>query len=247
MDLISISSLHTWSPPTVKQLIGNGLLIEGTKMIIFGGPKTFKSILCQQLAFSFIYGIPWLGFSIIPSSVLLIQAEIARQPFHQRIMKMEGNLAGMTATKSMNVSTTFTTKLDRSDGYHELNAAVAKCNPEVVILDPLYRLIAERDDQALTKFFDHMDWSITKYGYTLIVIHHERKQFRGTDGNLVGAGAQDMRDSRLVEAWFDSIVHVQGDIQTDRRTMDFELRNAEALISPINFELERSSLWLKRV
>ena len=251
-EIFDLQQLAAWTPPPNKPIIDKGVLLEHTKMVLFGGPKLGKSIVAQQLSFSLTYFQDWLGFKTNPSSVLYLQAEIPRAEFRNRIMKMHTNFLTIAPIAKLRVGNIFGIKLDQAMGMKELNQIMTPTNanpsPEVLIIDPMYRVITERNDDALTRFFDNIDDIINRFNTTVVIIHHERKLAQSQrDGSLISVGVQDMRDSRLIEAFFDSIIQLQGDPQTDQRRLTFELRNAEKLVPPRDLLFDRNKLWFNVV
>jgi RecA-family ATPase len=233
---------HRLQPP--KSIIGNGILLATTKLILYGAPKTFKSLLTQQLCFCLGVGIPWVGFSTTPSKVLYIQAEISRFPFRMRLIAMGRNQ--QVPPQQIFFATEFGLKLDRSQGMADLTAALDKVQPEILVIDPLYKFMTSSDEAAIQHTLDFLDLLIEKKNLTIIVVHHSRKPRASATGQIVDMGGAEIRGP-LLEQWADSLVRLQGDINTDFRTMEFELRNATTLVPPIDIEFERNRVWFRRV
>jgi len=83
----SLSDFLAWKPPVVQQLISNGILIPQGKIILFGPYKSWKSMTAIDLAFKLSSGQPWLGFNTHMSTVLVIQLEIPKAAYQQRVIK----------------------------------------------------------------------------------------------------------------------------------------------------------------
>ena len=229
-------------PP--KSIIAQGILLSETNLILHGLPKTFKSLLAQQLCFCLGAGIPWIGFSTTPSKVLYIQSEISRFPFRMRLIPMGRNQT--VPPKTIYFVTEFGLKLDREQGLKDLFAAVDKVTPDVLILDPLYKFMTISDESAIQRTLDGLDQLMSQRHITTVIIHHSRKPHLSSNGQVVDMGGAELRGP-LLEQWADSILRIRGNIATDYRTMDFELRNATALIPPIDIQLNRQRLWFSRV
>ena len=86
MPLQSYEELLLWNPPPQRSIVGFGILLQHTKLLMYGGPKAFKSLLAQQLAFCISTNQDWLGIPVTQGKVLYIQAEISRVPFRGRVM-----------------------------------------------------------------------------------------------------------------------------------------------------------------
>lgn len=69
------------------QLIA-GLVHQGTKVIMGGGSKSFKTWLQLDAAISVAYGLSWLGFETVQGRVLFVNFEIKSSFFQKRINKI---------------------------------------------------------------------------------------------------------------------------------------------------------------
>ena len=65
-------------------------------------------------------------------------------------------------------------------------------------------------------------------------------------GDIVDQGGSELRGP-VIEQWADSIIRIQGSLDSDERVLDFELRHAEQMIAPITVKLDRQRLWFMRV
>jgi len=244
VDVQSYEELKLWNYVPAPELVGGGILEEQAGLMLFGHPKTFKSLLAQQLAISLVCGIPWLNFPTVSKRILYIQAEIPKAAFRSRLMKMGANIQGMPTNAAL-FSTTFVTKLDKPAGRDELLRAVTQFQPDVTFLDPMYRFMSSSGEDSVIKVLDVADELKSVYRQAVVIALHARKSRINTIGQLVDSGGGEMRGP-LVEAWADSIIRVQGDIDTDERVLSFELRNAPALLKPFKIKLDRNKLWFKR-
>jgi len=239
MDIQSYEELLLWNYKPPPQLVELGILIENSGLVIFGNPKTFKTVITNQLAVCLATGESWLGFKVKHVRVLYIQAEVPRAEFHKRVMKM---CQGRAIPKDrLLFSTTYTTKLDSPNGRKEILTAVGKYKPDVTILDPLQRFITTSDENAMLRLLYVADELKSAYNQTVIIVHHARKPQDTYD-----AGGAELRGPHI-EGWADSIIRVVGNITTDTRKLIFELRNAEQLLPSINVELDRNKLWINKI
>ncbi len=232
-------------PPVPKPLIAGGILNEQNKAVLFGGPKTGKSILAQQLAFCVAAGVPWVGFGTTQGIVYYVQAEISKNSFHWRILKMADHSNLVIPIGSAFFSSKFNLKLDHRQAFDELYHAIAKVKPILLIVDPLYRLISRPDEYCLGALTDALDSYIEHFNLSVVIVHHSRKPRLGPSG-IIDMGGWELRGP-VIEQWADSIIRVRGDPQNDDRTMDFELRHAVNLLPPIDIVLDRTKLWFNRI
>jgi len=98
------------------------------------------------------------------------------------------------------IGTTFSMKLDKQGGRDMLRAELDATQPQVLILDPWYKLISGDEDEAqdtevITDFLDEI---IDAYGLSVIIMHH-----MGKDPTRGGRG------SSVLEGWVDSYIEMR--------------------------------------
>ena len=244
MDYQSYQELLLWNPKPVKSIIGDGIFFEQTKIVLFGEPKLGKSVLAQQLAFCLALGVPWLGFTTTVAKVLYIQSEISKVLFKSRVVA-SGKALRVPPNQTY-FATEFGFHLDRPEAQRELFTAIDRLKPQVVILDPKYKLISNPDEASIIRLTDTIDIMIANYGVSVLLIDHARKPRMATTGNIVDMGGTELRGP-IIEQWADSIIRLRGDLQTEFRLLEFELRHASQFLTPKQIRLDRQSLWFREV
>jgi RecA-family ATPase len=229
-----LNTVFAWRPPNIPEIVGQAILLRETKLCVFAEPKLFKSIYTQQLGFCIATGTPWLGFSTTQSKVFMLQSEIPKSQFRNRLLKMVPNVpTAPNGTYKFRTDRSF--KLDR-------RTYMRRDTPDVLIFDPWYKMLTSQDNQAYTHSQDVMDSLIDEFGVAIIMVHHSIvPQFDQSSGQFVSATRP--RGPQTVEGWFDSIIQLKGRIEEDTRTLTFELRHAEKLQFPITTYLIRDKLW----
>lgn len=242
----SLDDLRLWNPGPVLEYVGSGLLLPRSKAVIFGAPKLGKSILAKQLAFCLCTGTDWLGFKTIqvPLRCLYVQCEIPKMMFRERLLKMEPNAP--PAPGKFITATEFSLRLDNPAMKQDLELEISKHHPNVVFLDSLYKLITIPDIPTFAKLFDYWDYLIETYHITLVVIAHDRKPMLGPNGQPLNLGGTDLSGPRNLEAWFETIFRLDGDLSTDERILSLETRHSDVLSPPIKLKLNRLKLWMER-
>lgn len=241
MEVQSLQDLLLWSPRPAAQVIGGGLLYEQTKLVLFGGPKLGKSILAQQLAFCLSLGFGWLGFHTTERKVLYVQSEISKNLFRDRVASMSRSV-GVVPPDRLFFSTAFGLHLDRPVAAQQLEQAIKRIKPEVLILDPKYKLIGSNDENSIIRFTDTLDRLIAAYGLTVIVIEHSRKPRMASTGTIIDMGGYELRGP-IIEQWADSLIRLRGELTSDDRFLEFELRHSPQLQPPVHIHLDRNHLW----
>jgi RecA-family ATPase len=226
--------------PKAPYVIDCGILPVGTRAILFGPPKKGKSMLVNQLAMSVIHGLPWLGFKTNVKKVLYGNFEVGHVEWQKRLAKysrtsglgMNGNL--------LLVSDLMGVKLDTPNGQAEMERLIAFHRPELIILDPLKKIISssstdENSVLACTEFIDKM---LFNYGVSVFICHHTRKSKVAQSG-VIDLGSQEMTGVYHLAQWVDSMISLVP-VSTDRVRLEFECRHGEDEIKPINLKLNRN-------
>lgn len=239
----SFESLIAWRPAPTVQYIGSDILLENTKMMIFAAPKMFKSLAAAQLSLCLASGQDWLGFKTIQCKVAYLQSEVPKKEFRDRLYKMGVNAVVPPNTAFFITDSGF--KLDNQAAYKALQVRLDHLRPKILILDPWYKMLSREDNQHYSQSQDLMDALIKDFNLSIIMIHHDTvPQYDYKAGKHVEFFHP--RGPRTVEGWFDSIIELKGDIQTDDRVLNFELRHAHYLPKPMSLKLDRTKLWLER-
>ena len=143
-DFVAIE--YTRPPELVK-----GLVHKGTKVVIGGGSKSFKTWVQLDCALSIAYGLPWMGFETVPGRVLFANMEIQAQFFQDRLVKIAQtrgiqqikdrldvwNLRGFTASYRIVIPQIIQRIKDRDYA--------------VVFLDPIYKLYGNTDENSASE------------------------------------------------------------------------------------------------
>ena len=141
-------------------------------------------------------------------------------------------------------NTDFSFKLDRTTDVQQLETQITKFRPDVLILDPWYKMLSVEDNQAYSRTQDIMDYLIDKYDLTVIMVHHDTVPMNDPQtGQPINRFHP--RGPRTVEGWFDTIMQIDGNILNDDRILRFEMRHAISLAKPIVSTMDRNKLWLE--
>lgn len=145
-EIINARDLINRNPPQPPQLI-QGLLHQGSKMVLGGGSKSYKTWSLLDLGMSVATGRPWWGFETSQSKVLYINLELADWSFKERI-------------DSITASRPELSKLEKFDVWNLRGHAVSfeKMRPKIVqkvgdgygliIIDPIYKVYGSRDENS---------------------------------------------------------------------------------------------------
>ena len=202
-----------------KQLIGSGILLEQTKLVLYGNFKAGKSTLVTYLAMCLAGGIPLFGddnFRTIRSKVLYVQLEMPEIPFTDRlrhsILSKDEHVR-----ENLWISTVFWLKLDTSEGLEVLDTALDKIHPDVLIIDPLYKCtLGGEEYKDLSRVYDQLDLRIMQHHFALIFTAQGRKTLVLPHGTI-DLGDQELRGSTATGGWVDSIIGLRRREDTERK------------------------------
>ena len=155
--------------PIVKSpfIINDWLPMQG-KMLLYGGAKKGKSFLALQIANAVGCGKPFLGQHTSESGVLYLQFELAPATLRDR-MTMSG-----LPYNNVWVGTTFHMKIDTNRGQDRLDQCIAAIEPDLVIIDPLYKVLSgdENNVADMMVVLEFLDTLIETYNCSFLIIHH---------------------------------------------------------------------------
>lgn len=240
----SLQDFLAWKAPYIRQLIGNGILIPQGKIILFGPYKSWKSMTSIDLAFKLATGKPWLGFPTTLSTVLVIQLEIPKAAYQERVRKyaLGNKLSPLTNLYFLTIRSL---KLDKGWGIALLDQWITEIKPQVIIVDPIFKVISGRltDEYDVRQFTDRMDEVIDKHKVSLILIHHEGKDWI-IEGERYDRGADAAFGSAVFGWWCDSSIELRTESEGSN-VVDVSfplLRLAEDDIKSFKVEIDRSNL-----
>jgi hypothetical protein len=165
-------------PPVVQ--IVDGIVTEGSKLVIGSGSKTFKTWLSMDLALSVAHGIKFLERKTTRRRVLYVNLELKAATFQRRLqaiagaknitvdrewflhLPLRGKMAGLSVFE-------FVCRIIRIAEHFKAGLAV---------LDPIYKANLEGEEnnsRDQTLFFNQLDRITTEAGCTLILNDHFSK------------------------------------------------------------------------
>jgi len=161
------------------------------KCMIYAPAKSGKSFLSMQMARCIASGEEFLGLRTTQGRVLYIQFEMGEEILQDRLTLTKKDY------ENVYVGTSFSLKLDTEPGKNQLNVAMEAVQPNVLILDPLYKAIIgdENSGQEMRSVLDYLDELIEGYDCSILLIHHTGK-------DLTKRG----RGTSIFEDWVDSYI-----------------------------------------
>lgn len=235
-----------------QQMVGPGWLIEGiwannSHGMIAGEPKTYKSIISTEIAVSVASGLPmWDTYKVTRQGpVMIIQEENAPWVVKDRLQKVawgKGLLDGKVTipnkgnkVKPGKIYVEFPPELpikilnnwgfDLTQEEHRavVEAEIDRVRPVLIILDPLYLMLGDIDDNSAQGLRSTLSWLLqlkVTYNTSIMILHHWNK------GGQSGRGGQRMLGSTTLHAWVESALYTSvRDPDKNEVTVEREFRS----------------------
>ena len=213
MEPQTLDELLAWKPIYPQAVLGDGLLYAQCKLILYGKPESYKSMLVSHLGLSLSSGKEWLGFATPPEgvSVFYFQLEIPHPLLQLRVDGLQRSL--QPYKQDMWFWTEHYMKLDLPPGLAAIERVIGSRRPQVLIIDPIYKVISGKivDPTQVAVFLDYVDLLIEKYETSVVLVAHTRKGVIGESSD-----GEDLMGSTFLP-WADTVIRVVAARNTGRR------------------------------
>lgn len=231
----------------MRQIIGEGILYPETKMILYGEWGTWKSMIAMHMAFCMSEGVPWLTHSTTPTKTLMIQTEIPKALYRERVLKYVSNHV-VQRQENIDFVTELGLKLDSPFGVANLEEAMKKSKPKVCIIDPVYKAMGGDISSSVDvqKTIDNIDLIMNRYNCACILVAHENKgQIDLQTGQKYNRGAGKIMGSSYWPDWADSIACLSATGPCSVELCWEKYRNAQDIINDEEVQIDRKTLRIK--
>lgn len=173
-EIIDAADWLDREPPKPDQILKD-FFDSGDKVAIIGSSKLRKSFWVLQLAISLATGTNFLNFVCEKiRKVLLIQMEIHKNHFHRRVKTMAAAMFVSSGTLRQQLKIINARGLKLTIDH--IKAAARREKVEVVIIDPLYKLIDDENGaNDLKPVLGGFDEIAEQTGAAVIYVHHDPK------------------------------------------------------------------------
>lgn len=236
LKLYDLADLYEDRSPYEPHIVDPGILGEGDLMLLFGPPKSMKSMICLDMFRQFAMGEPWLGMSPArPLKTLYAQFELKADGMRRR-----AHLADLTPDEVErlrgNFITTgrFTPVLNAEFVASFAERALEQFGDglDVLVLDPLANIFSgesENDNTEMAKFLRQIKYLRNRINpkVSIVLVHHANKrqrEDRRSDPFGSIRGASSLRGAYDAGMYVDRLDETSGLIEAF-----FELRNGPGM------------------
>jgi hypothetical protein len=219
---IDLHDLLAANLPTPRELI-DGILHQGSKMVIGGGSKSFKTWNLLDLALSVAAGVPWWEFATTKGRVLYINFELQDAFFNSRVKSL-------LTEKECTVDETqfmYWGLRGHAAAFKNLKAEILAATnlPDLtlIVVDPIYKGLGDRDENKagdIASLLNEIESLAVATGAAVVFGHHFSK------GNQAAKDAIDrVSGSGVFARDPDTILTMTRHEEEDAYVVDAILRN----------------------
>jgi hypothetical protein len=194
--ILTLDELINDESPVPNAIVGDGVLLRQSLLLIFGSPKAGKSFLAMNLAMATSAGTGFAGFTVNGAhKVLLMSAEGGYYPNRERLKTMSRRFGASNPVRQ-NLAGSFDNrwKLDNDKDFLELSEVIRFHRPRVLVLDPFVRFhgLDENSASDMAHVVGRIRSLIEDFNLSVILVHHQGKaQANGARGSSVITGEYD--------------------------------------------------------
>jgi len=207
LSVVQVAAVEVAGGGGISWLV-EGLWEEEGVGILGGAPKSCKSWLALDLAFSVATGTPALGKYEVkaPGPVLIFAAEDQPQRVRSRLEGFALHRGQDLERIPLHLIVESVLRLDTERDQSRLAETVGRYRPRLLVLDPFVRLhrIDENSAQEVSRILAYLRELQREHHVAIFVVHHSRKA--GAAGEQVGLS---LRGSGDFHAWGQSNLYLR--------------------------------------
>jgi len=219
-NYFSIQELLEDNTPPPEPIIGSGILLDQTLLLLSGEKKVLKTMLAMDMALALSNGIPFSIFNINKKhSVLLLSAEGGYFPNRERLKRMYKKFSNHS---EIHFHLSFDPRLhiDNPEGQGRLRKIISHYKPKVLIIDPLIKFHNSDENSAkeMIVVMTELRNLIEDFKISIILVHHM--------GKNPNSGP---RGSSVVMGEYDSCIEMtRNQTKKNQVKLTFDLRHFES-------------------
>ena len=234
LEVVDLVDAYLDTSPFEEDLISPGVLGPGDLCLLFGPPKSMKSMLCLDIFRQMAMGRPWMELEPArPLNIFYMQFENKFDQMRQRIQMAPLNREEIELLRGrFHFTHRFTPRLNASFIHNcaERILTLYEDDLDVLIIDPMANIFnaeSENDNAQMIKFLAEIKIlrNAINPRCAIVLVHHSGKMGRD-DRQAEPFNA--FRGASALRGSYDSGIYLDT-ISNDRRKLWFELRNGPAL------------------
>lgn len=153
----------------------SSIIHKGSKMLIAGTSKSYKSWCLMDLALSIANGNTWLDFPTTESRVLFIDFELPKWALKERINALIEARPSNCKTSNLALWNLRGYAADLEELKPRMIDHLVKHNYDVLIFDPVYKVLGDRDENSngdIATLMNIFDQIIKETNSAIIFAHH---------------------------------------------------------------------------
>lgn len=168
-------------PPPLPEVLIEGILRRGHKMLISGSSKAGKSFLLMELSVALATGGEWLGFRCRKGRVLYVNLEIDRASAFDRLVRICDAMGVGDLCHNLHVLNLRGQAKPLDKLVPQLVRKMQAVRYDAVIIDPIYKVITGDENNAsdMGAFCNQFDLLALETGCSVIYCHHHSKGAQG--------------------------------------------------------------------
>lgn len=196
-QIIPYGQFRTEPQPKPDEII-QGMLHQGCKLILGGTSKSNKSWCLIDLAVAVASGKPWWGHNTTQGKVLFINFELQEWAMLERLQAVKENRLGLGTTDlddHLHIWNMRGHNADLSILRPQLEAQIAEHGYSMIIIDPAYKVLGDRDENAngeIASLMNEFERLAKKTKAAIVLAHHFAKgdsSNKNAIDRMSGAGA----------------------------------------------------------
>ncbi|MEY2480642.1 MAG: hypothetical protein QOI04_1569 [Verrucomicrobiota bacterium] len=219
---IDIADLLTADLPEPTELV-SGLLHKGSKMVIGGGSKSFKTWALLDLALSVASGTEWWGCGTTQGRVLYMNFEIQNFFFRKRFGEVLAAKGSNVSPGQFMYSGLRGKSANLGDLMPGIIATLKTADYSLIVIDPIYKALGDRDENKagdIASLLNEIEKLAVETGAAAVFGHHYSKGNQGKKESIdrIGGSGVFARDP-------DTVLTMTRHAVEDAFTVDAVLRN----------------------
>lgn len=174
VEWLDFASSEIAEPATIVE----GILHRGSKMVLGGGSKSFKTWTLVDLALSVASGSPWWDIETSEGKVCYVNLEIQEYFFRRRCLDVADAKGIMIPKDNLFIWNLRGYAADISSIHTQMTDALKTRNLSLIVVDPIYKIMGGRDENStrdIANLLNHIEKLAVETGAAVVFGSHFAK------------------------------------------------------------------------